>query len=168
MTKLQKYALFAFVLLFIAGCKKFETYPLEPVIEFISLTKIPNDLHIDDKGILKIGFTDGDGDIGLGQNDTGNPFNPGSVYYYNFYIFYYEKQQGTYVKFNGNPPIHSRIPPVVSDVSDRGIKGEIEIELEINNFFSPFDTIQFEVYIYDRALHKSNVIRTPDIKIKKQ
>jgi hypothetical protein len=164
---MQKYALFALVLLFVAGCKKFETYPPEPIIEFISLTKIPNTLNIDDKGILKIGFTDGDGDIGLGQGDTLSPFNPGGAYYYNFFIFYYEKQHGTYVKFISNPPVHSRIPPVVSDVSDRGIKGEIEIEVEINNFFSPYDTIQFEMYIYDRALNKSNVIRTPDIKIKK-
>lgn len=168
MKYLQKYGLFLIILLIIAGCKKFETYPPEPIIKFISLTKIPNSSGIDDKGILKIGFTDGDGDIGLGQGDTLSPYNPGSEYYYNFYIFFYEKQNGQYVKFQASTPVHSRIPPIESEVSDRGIKGEIEIELEINNFFSPYDTIQFEAYIYDRALNKSNVIRTPDIKIKKQ
>jgi hypothetical protein len=167
MYRLQKYGLFFLLLIIISGCKKFETYPIEPAIEYIGLTKIPNGLGYDDKGILKIAFTDGDGDIGLSQGDTLPPFNPGSEYYYNFYIFYYEKQNGQYVKFEANPPIHARILPIVSDVSDRGIKGEIEIELEINNYFSPYDTVIFETYIYDRALHKSNIVRSPEIKIKK-
>ena len=32
-------------------------------------------------------FTDGDGDIGLDQQDTFPPFDEGSLYYYNFHQF---------------------------------------------------------------------------------
>ncbi len=167
MKRVLKYLITALVLLAVTACKKFEEYPDEPFVEFISLTKIPNSLGYDDKGILKIGFTDGDGDIGLSQSDTIPPFNQGGEYYYNFFIYYFEKQHGEYVKFDLDPPVHARIPPIVSDFSSRGVKGTIEIELEINNFFSPFDTICFEFYIVDRALNKSNIVRTPPIKINK-
>lgn len=165
--RLQKYILFFVLALLLFACRKTETFPPEPNITAISLTKIPNNLGFDDKGILKISFTDGDGDLGLSQEDTLPPFNQGSEFYYNFFISYFEKQNGQWVKIETNPPIHARIPPIVPDVADKALIGDIEIELEINNYFSPYDTICFETYIVDRALNKSNVMRTTDIRIKK-
>ncbi|MCX6270991.1 MAG: hypothetical protein NTU44_07190 [Bacteroidetes bacterium] len=149
------------------SCLKKEHFPDTPAIEFVSFTKIQNDTGIDDKGILKLSFTDGDGDIGLAQSDTLPPFNIGSQWYYNFFITYYERQKGVLTNVNLPFTNNSRIPPLYNSGSAKSTKGEIEIELFINNPTSAFDTIAFEVSIADRALHVSNRVLTPDIVIKK-
>ena len=69
-----------------SSCTKEKVYPVEPHIEFVSLTKVQNNLGYDDKGILKLSFTDGDGDIGLSDADTDPPFDSASVYYHNFFM----------------------------------------------------------------------------------
>lgn len=162
-------AVFALLfLVFFASCRKHEVYPVEPVIAFHSFSKIATENGIDSKGILNLSFTDGDGDIGLKEEDTLYPYNYGSVHYYNFYIDYYEKQNDSFVKVELPITNNSRIPFVKADLAERGIKGNIEIELFINNILSTHDTIKFKAFIYDRALHKSNWAETPEIVIKKK
>jgi hypothetical protein len=149
------------------GCTKEEVFPPEPAISFISFTKKANVTPIDDKGILKIFFTDGDGDLGLDEGDTIAPFDKNSVFYYNFFIKYFEKQHGTFVPVNLPVTFNSRIPRLESKGNSKSVKGEIELEVYINNPFSAFDTIQFEASIADRSLNISNVITTPEIIVKK-
>lgn len=153
--------------LFLNACRDQETYPDEPVITFESFAKIVNGTGIDQEGTLTLSFTDGDGDIGLKEEDTLSPFNPGSEFYYNFYIDYYEKQNDSFIKVDLLSSFHARIPFVDADLASEGYKGEIQIQLFINNPASQYDTIMFETFIYDRALNKSNVIRTPEIIVKK-
>ncbi|MEI6764729.1 MAG: hypothetical protein WCM76_03745 [Bacteroidota bacterium] len=152
--------------MFIA-CKKKETYPIEPHIEFMSFTKVQNSTGIDDKGKLKISFTDGDGDVGLRPEDTIAPYDTSSRYHYNFFITYYEKQKGVYKEVHLPVSNNSRIPDLTPSGDDKSLNGEIEIELFINNPFSQYDTIRFDAAIADRALHESNIITTPDIIVKK-
>ena len=77
------------------SCKRLEEYPVEPAITFLEFEKIFNETDsIYDRGVLKFEFTDGDGDIGLEDRDTFPPFNPGSKYYYNLIIDYYEVRKG--------------------------------------------------------------------------
>ena len=149
------------------GCTKHEKYPIEPHIEFYSFTKIPNNYKVDDKAILSISFTDGDGDIGLEMGDTMPPYNYGGPFYYNCFIDYYEKRKGEFVKVELPSTNNARIPKVNADLPQRGIRGNIEIELFINNILSPYDTIKFSIYIVDRALHKSNQVETPEIIVDK-
>lgn len=159
------------ILLIISGssCKKKEHYPPEPIIEFLSFTNIQNSLGIDDKGILKIGFTDGDGDIGLKQEDTVYPYDRSGPFYYNFFLKYYEKQKGIYkeVIIDSNLTFNSRLPYLEPNKDNPNIKGEIEIEIFINNPLSVYDTIRFDVSICDRKLNVSNIVTTPDIIVKK-
>lgn len=150
-----------------SSCKKQQIYPDEPSIEFKSMEKIPNETGVDMEAFFTISFTDGDGDIGLKEEDTLAPYNQGSEYYYNFYIFYLEKQNGEFVEVQTPTDFHSRIPYVEPDLAQRGIRGEIEIRLFINNMASQYDTIKFRSYIYDRALNKSNIIESPEIIVKK-
>jgi len=77
------------LIIFFAGvffqisCKKPETYPIVPHIEFVSFIKIINDQNqnIDNKGVLKISFTDGDGDLGLAEGDTLSPYTREYLFY---------------------------------------------------------------------------------------
>ena len=149
------------------ACKKHDKYPIEPVIEYMSLNKISNISNIDDKAYLTINFTDGDGDIGLELDDTLPPFNPGSEYYYNYYITYFEKLNDTFRPVDLPFTFNTRIPFIEEDLAERGVKGEIKVELFINNINSLADSIRFDLQIVDRAHHKSNIITTPGIFVKK-
>ncbi|MBC8147518.1 MAG: hypothetical protein H8E98_05985 [Bacteroidetes bacterium] len=174
-----KYIALLIILVSLFACAEKEEFPITPYIEFKSFYKYQNESGLDNKGKLTIFFTDGDGDIGLGQGDTLAPFNPGSKYYYNFFIQYLEKINGKFEEiyitiYNTETQEfdtithHARIPPLTTNLVNKGIKGDIEIALDIYNYINPVnDTIAFDVYIVDKALHKSNVVRTPEIIVKK-
>ena len=160
-------------ILITVSCSKKEDFPDIPQIKYESFTKIRNSQDIDEKGILEFSFTDGDGDIGLHSWDTLPPYDN------NLFISYFEKQNGEFKEviltyFNKETQEYdtisfdARIPIINRSGESKPYKGKIEIELFINNYFSTYDTIRFDAYIMDRALHKSNIISTPDIIIKKQ
>ncbi len=159
--------LWAAITLSLSSCIKHKVYPVIPHIEYKSLIKIPTSTGIDDKADFTITFTDGDGDIGLKVKDTLPPYNVNGDYYYNFLIHYFELQNDSFVEVKLPFTFNARIPYVKDKLTDRGIKGEIEINLFINNINSSSDSIRFTAQIIDRALHKSNIITTPSIYIKK-
>lgn len=154
-------------LLLSTSCTKHEVYSVIPQIEYKSFEKIITTTGVDDKALLTISFTDGDGDIGLNPEDTFPPYNANSPYYYNFIIDYYELEGDSFVKIDLPFTNNSRIPYVEADLAERGIKGEITIELFFNNIMSNADSIRYEMYIIDRSLHKSNRITTPSIYVNK-
>ena len=73
-----------FLSLSLLSCLKPISYPNEPIIEYVGFESLS------DSGKLTFSFTDGDGDLGLDQNIITPPHDPGSYYYYNLYINYYE------------------------------------------------------------------------------
>jgi hypothetical protein len=149
------------------SCSEDQVYPVVPAIEFISLTKIQNTSGIDDKGMLKISFTDGDGDIGLSDFDVDPPYDTGSIYYYNCFIKYFEKKNGQFEEIILPFTNNYRIPYTPPAQKGLPLVGDIDIELYINNYTSNYDTIRYEVYIVDRALNHSNTITTPELVIDK-
>lgn len=161
-SKVKLFVLFLLVLGF-SSCLRRNDFPDEPQIEYIDFVKYQNTQGKDSIGVLKFRFTDGDGDIGLDEPDTFPPFNEGSQYYYNFYVTYFEKQNGNFVEVTLPLPNNSRIPNITPEGQNKTLEGEIELSLYINNPLSNFNTIKFEAFIYDRALHQSNIIETPEI-----
>jgi hypothetical protein len=161
--------------LFANSCKKDNQFPNTPFIRFTAFEQIKDVSGKDSLGILKFYFTDGDGDLGLAPGDTLVPYNPGSVYYYNFFISYYEKQNGSWQKITLPPPFpgadtlsnNSRIPNLTPTGQNKTLEGDLEMQLFTNNPFSPFDTIRYEITMCDRALNRSNQITTPDIVLNK-
>lgn len=155
------------------SCKKVEKFSEIPLIEYIDFVKIYNqDLGINDRGVLKFTFEDGDGDIGLNSKDTFPPYDASSKYHYNLIITYFEMQHGELTEvpilwFNPQTEqydtltLSARIPNLTPTGTNKAISGEIYDTLFIYNFNSPYDTIKFEAYIIDRALHESNIISTP-------
>jgi hypothetical protein len=147
----------------LSSCIKQENYPIIPEIAYQWMN-----LYFDTSspyattGILSITFQDGDGDIGLNPRDTLPPYNYGGAYYYNYVIKYYEKRDTSYVFLNLDPPFSTRIPVLNPNYPGKPIKGVIVDTLMLDPT-PDYDTIRLELYIYDRALHKSNVLTTPDI-----
>lgn len=151
-----------------AACQPEDKYPIIPRIQLLSLEKLANEYGYDYKANLTFYFEDGDGDIGLDNtvDDLKPPFDTASVYHYNFFIHYFEKQNGEFVKVDLPAEQNARIPRL-SNNTPESIDGNITVEIFINNIVSPYDTVKFEFYIVDRALHHSNVVTTPEIIIDK-
>lgn len=159
----------------IDSCRKFEEFPDEPVIKYENfLVGYNPSTGITERGVLIISYTDGNGDIGLDDDDIYPPYNPGSEYYYNMVIDYFEMQNGEFVEVPlvwwdpveqkyDTLTFNSRIPVLIPKIATQAIKGTIQDTLFIYNPLSDFDTIKFSVYIIDRALNKSNVVETPPI-----
>ena len=154
-------------LLFLSSCMKKETYPDIPEIAFQNFTTEFDTGKYAKRGFLTISFKDGNGDIGLRTDQTNPPFNPGSIYYYNYIIDYYEKQNGTFVKIALDPSYNARIPYLTPNDLNKAIKGIIVDTLMLNPM-PQYDTVKFKFYIYDRALHQSNVDSTPPIILRRR
>ncbi|UBM62476.1 hypothetical protein LA303_00505 [Candidatus Sulfidibacterium hydrothermale] len=162
-------------LLCMVSCQNKEDYPIIPQIHFSRfLLEVDTAAHVARRGVLEFTFEDGDGDIGLPANYLQPPFDPGSKYYYNLIIKYFEKQNGKFVEvplLSWNPDsgrydtitFNARIPWLTPDLGDKSISGTIQDTLFLDNPLSDYDTIMFTFFIYDRALHKSNVDSTPPI-----
>jgi hypothetical protein len=157
------------------SCRKLEEYPIIPAISYNGFELLINEeTGISEQGVLYISYTDGDGDIGLDQGDTGFPYQSGGPYYYNFFITYYECDHGVFTEvpllsWNNTTQeydtltFNARIPVLLPKEKKQGIKGVIQNEMFIYNPLAKSDTIQFKVKIIDRALQFSNEITTPPI-----
>jgi len=168
-----RYILLIPVLFSIVSCLDEEEFPIEPIIEYTVFFKIIDSLDYDNRGVLEFTYADGDGDIGLEDSDSLPPYE------YNLFINYYEQQNGefkqVYITYY-NPEteqydtisLNARIPMLTPSGVHKSIKGTIQDTLFINNYSSTYDTVKFECWIMDRALHESNHIFTPPIIIKKQ
>lgn len=150
----------------LVSCLRDEEYPIIPEIVYEDFILLFNTQTQNiERGVLKISFKDGDGDIGLYDSDTAAPYD------YNFFVTYYEIQNTDTVEIFLVDPIsgdtsnfNARIPILTPKGSDKSIKGEIEDTLFIYDPTSSYDTIMFKVYLMDRALHKSNELTTPLIR----
>ncbi len=152
----------------LSSCIKEENYPDIPEIGFKSMQLMyANDSAVyPTRGILSITFQDGNGDIGLRPKDTLPPYNKGGDYYYNYVIRYFEKRDTGYTEVILDPPYSARLPILNQGYEGKPIKGIIVDTLAMDP--SPdYDTIRFELFIYDRALNKSNVVTTPGIVLRR-
>lgn len=155
--------LLSFLAITLMSCLRDEDYPIIPEIQYEDFVLLFNtQTQIIERGVLRISFKDGDGDIGLYQTDTAPPFD------FNLFIKYFEIQNKDTVEIflvdpasGDTSTFNARIPILTPTGSNKSIKGEIEDTMFIYDPTSSFDTIMFEVYLMDRALHKSNVVTTP-------
>lgn len=117
-----------------------------------------------DSAKIIITFKDCDGDIGLEEGDTLNPFDANSKYYYNFVLKYFEMVDGNWV--GCDTCFRYRLPKLVPEGQSKILEGEIGMSIApfYFNFLSPnSDSIKYAVILYDRELHESNVVETPVI-----
>jgi len=138
------------------SCVKPPDYPIEPEIEFAGLSKnqmLQDEFNTDSTFVL-LTFTDGDGD--LGHNDSLN-------------IFVTDKRDNFLAA-------QYRIPFIPVAGANNGLSGDITLTLFTTcctfpngqapctpSEEFPTDEVTYEIYIVDRAGHKSNVVETTPI-----
>jgi hypothetical protein len=134
-----------------------EEFPPEPKITFKSF------LTYADSARLTIGFTDGDGDVGLDEADTLPPYNIEGDYYFNLRCDYYEKREGEWVLAPEIViPFYYRVPKVTPTGQNPALNGEMSV-IMTPLYYLPgtgYDTCRFEVTMLDRSLNVSNKIVT--------
>jgi hypothetical protein len=165
---LRPVSFFFLTAVFFGACRKTDTFPVEPQIEFKDLVKYTGSGGQDTAAVLTLTFTDGDGDLGLQDSDTLPPYNPGSEYYYNFFLKWFRKENGVFVELPLTVPQNQRIPYIVNHSNNKAISGELLLDVEIAGLVANQDTFRYETYIIDRALHKSNVVTTGEIVLNTQ
>jgi len=186
-TKISSFLLPACILFTLFGCQKIsDTYSTTPAITFksYSLTStLDSTGQIDYKIKLTISFTDGDGDIGLDSGQNTGVFGPSSPYFNNLWVGYYEDYHGQFVHVwptfpsipIGSNPLdtlnyNGRIPNVTPVGKNKAITGDINYNLDLGpgtisarNAGLTGGTIKFNFILYDRALHRSNLVESPEI-----
>mgnify|MGYP000182739395 CR=1 FL=1 len=146
------------------ACDNDDQYPDQPQINYLSSNIIDstdvlgNELKV---CRLRFEFTDGDGDIGLKEEDTLAPFNQGSIYYNNLWVDYFEWKDSVFVERELEPPYDGRIIYLTPDGQNKTLIGTITYDMDISGLDA--DTFKLEVQLIDRALNESNLLVTPPI-----
>lgn len=152
---------FAALSLLLAGCLKTEKFPVEPAISLEGFG------YVGDSLTLSINFTDGDGDIGLGQDTyLEAPFNDGSFYYNNLHCDAEKLVNGVWV--DQGLPYHYRTRVLTPDGQNKALEGRIDLVFS-GIIIPPLflnDTVRMRVRLWDRALHESNTLVTPGVKLR--
>lgn len=164
----MKYFVFIFIfsVFFWYSCRKPEKYPTTPKISF---TEIPVKDTVDDLGnpvkrcVLTFSLIDGDGDIGFEEGDTVAPYQIGGPYYHNLLITMYKLVDGLYYQVDTpeiGTPFYFRTKYIEPIGQNKTMKCHIYVNLDFD-IPSNWDSVKFDFFMYDRALHKSNVASTP-------
>jgi hypothetical protein len=145
---------------FATSCKKPSTYSIVPALEYKSLTISKDSSGNDSKFTLSATFTDGDGDVGYYPSGNGDIFDDtASQYYYNFVVTL-SILQGNVWEDDTAFKISARLPYLTPLGANKSLKATIDKSDDLP-FGYTNTSIRFEAFIYDRALHKSNIITTP-------
>jgi|TARA_B110000263_G_scaffold32066_1_gene24362 hypothetical protein len=147
----SKIVLFIVLLMLFFACKKRESFSDIPYLEF---TKYELKDSVDALGNitklceLHIYFTDGDGDIGLFNDDTIAPYD------YNLFVNYFEMYNDSLQQINVNPPYHIRMPNLTPTGQNKSLK--VDVKYDVNVTYRNSDTIKFELKLFDRVLNESD------------
>lgn len=155
---MKAFSKIAFILVLISvlfACKKSEQFSDIPYLEFRkyqlkdSVDALGNMAKICE---LHLYFTDGDGDIGLFDEDTIAPFD------YNLFVNYFETQNDSLQQINVSPPFHIRIPNLTPSGQNKSLKVNLKYDMDVT--YRNSDTIKFELKLFDRALNESDWVGT--------
>ncbi len=163
--------LIGFIVLW-AGCDDLRSYPPRPDVEFkdYKVDKLISETQqVSYKVYFRLKVEDGDGDIGLHDNDTLGVHASGQPYHSNLFISLYKEKDGEFVEEPGKTPYDQRIPFIKLEGQNKTLIADVEVAYE---FFPEFntdsDTIKFRFHIVDRALNHSDTAYTCKIPFKEQ
>lgn len=123
---------------------------------------------IEDSYNVVFEYIDGDGDIGMREDEEFLP-NSDSIKHVLFVDYFEQNKNGVFVRNacalgSDTATKKYRLPIITPPGNNKAIRGEISVK--VLPCPVPLDTtkvIRFEMYIYDRALNRSNTVRSEDI-----
>lgn len=129
-----------------SACEKESDFPDEPVLKTRSFVRKSEAV-----AVWRIGFTDGNGDLGV-RNDS-DPDN-----FFVRILIYKNAVVDTIIEGE-----NYRIPVVKGIRTAAGVEGEIAFEIDGIDFFKAagYDSLQYTGFAVDRSKDTSNVVKTP-------
>ena len=143
----MKKLLYILILIVLFSCKKEEEVSEVPAIVFESISPNTAQEYTDDI-IITISYTDGDGDLGENNPDINN-------------LFVEDNRNGIEYKF--------RIPELSPSGSTITIEGNFNITINGTGITdsSSSQSVNYDIYVKDRAENTSNKVTTSSITIQK-
>ncbi|MBC8265574.1 MAG: hypothetical protein H8E84_01275 [Flavobacteriales bacterium] len=141
----MRYLYYILISIILFSCKKEDVISDIPQIEFVSITPATAQEYIDEINII-ISYSDANGDLGENNPDV-------------FNLFVKDNRNNIEYKF--------RIPELTPTGSDIAIEGNFNITINgtgITNSSSS-ESVTYDIYVKDRASHKSNIITSIPITI---
>ena len=159
--------LFAFIIS-LTACPVPPEYPIEPFLEMqqVILTDTIDALENPIKrATIVFKLIDGDGNIGLKESDTIGTFHPDSQFHYNCFAEMYRIDDGDTTDAGLQLPLQYRVPYIEPAGENKNLLADvfIDIDITIGNQPPDYDTVFYELYIYDRDFNKSNIIQSPAV-----
>lgn len=162
-------ALWVAVMLLTSGCFQEPQFPDEPSLEFLSMEPLA-----DGRAVLRLAFTDGDGNVGLrGENDEQAPFyleenedGEDVKVYYNLYGDFEQRVNGAWESPFLFLPFAYQIPWVQPTGSSPAQDGVIEVEMP--SWYlqgSGADSVRFGWTLWDRDLNASNPVTSGSLAV---
>jgi len=139
------------------GCITAPDYPVEPTLTFVSFSKtaMNQGRSLNDSIFMVLDFTDGDGDLG-----SGNEIN---------FTLIDSRTGDDYGRF--------RVPPIPEAGANNGVNGTMTVKIFNTCCLEPdgdevcedvtvaLNELAFDVVLTDRAGNASNTLRTPTINL---
>lgn len=131
----------------LAGCKKEEPISNSPEIEFVSISPASVKEFADEINIV-ISYKDNDGDLGENDPNVNN-------------LFVTDNRNGIVYTF--------RVQQLAPSNSEISIKGNLDIKLNNSSITngSSSQSVDYSIYMNDRARNKSNEVKTSAITVVK-
>ncbi len=115
---------------------------------------------------LKFGLIDGDGNVGL-QPEEEIGLDVDSMYINNFFSILYEIKNGDTIIVDSFDRYNSIIPDIRPLGQNKTLIADVYIDLTFSykNDTLLYDSIMFEFFMIDRDLNRSNLDKTPFLKL---
>ena len=138
----------------LGSCVKKKSYPTVPEIEYKDFFPF-----VGDSADLQTKFTDGDGDIGVSEEDSTRTF--WVTYYYkdtitNKFVGYYRPL------FNDTLRTGYIVKMPNDSYKGKSVSGEISVRLQQFRHSKKIKNVKYVIYLLDKAGNKSNVVTTPE------
>ncbi|MAY83657.1 MAG: hypothetical protein CMP59_05930 [Flavobacteriales bacterium] len=143
--KVSKLSFSLIAILFFTACSDDNDFPAIPQLSVRSFTQISPD-----EVIWVIGFTDGDGDFGVRNDNDAD----------NFILTIYSIEDGQAIE---QPATPYRIPQIKDVPTDKGVEGEFRLRIDNLDLvrLSGIDSLYYRGYAIDRSGKQSNTVESP-------
>ncbi len=161
MKKVSVLAVFS-VMALVTACYKEISFDIKPYIEFSDLRK---EIRLDqfsgskkDSVILTIKFQDGDGDLGLNEEEKKAAVDKQD---FNYIIRIFRQKNGVFKEVPQEVPYSGFFPRLKSDNKKGPIEGKLDYSLVYFQDFTPKkDSLKYQITIKDRTGNISNTIES--------
>ncbi|MDG1098750.1 MAG: hypothetical protein P8O20_05140 [Bacteroidia bacterium] len=154
----------------IYGCEKESNSNPIPSLELKGYNVLSDSSGKDSLIQIYLSYRDGDGDLGLGNDNLAYPFGYTDPYFYNLFVDYYVKESGAFIKkINPLSPtrdtiaFHERFQSLTPTGKTKRIYGDITLYIPAFPFGTSAERVKFTAHIVDRALNKSRRVSTSEI-----